>query len=77
MPYSLIMEGSLRGLQPNPLPACEQWMLWLTASLCPSVLEVLLLVKGGDWSEHACEDSLLLLLLEHFIPKIIVLKILL
>ena len=27
MPYSLIMEGSLRGLLPNPLPAHEQWML--------------------------------------------------
>lgn len=25
------MEGSLRGLLPNPLPAYEQWMLWLNA----------------------------------------------
>lgn len=38
--YSLIMEGSLRGLLPNPLPPHEQWMLWLNAagsfSLCSS-----------------------------------------
>lgn len=36
------MEGSLRGLLPNPLPAYEQWMLWLNASgLCLSLCAAL------------------------------------
>ena len=59
MPYSLIMEGSLRGLLPNPLPAHVQWMLNASSSMCLSfgvvlqaqnviLLEVLFSVDGLD-----------------------------